>query len=191
MERKFIRPILQKPIIRVPSVEEIEDYNYRLLTGKGILQKLKGHVKKFGSSVISFIEKNIKPTFLTTFQKVANELRKNIKGARPLEVGELHPGGYNYMGPGTNIKKYPNTIPLNSLDAVARTHDLAYENSKKYPKYEAAKMVHQADLDMINSITPEMESYPYGKYAKGIMLGKYGAEKLLSLYSGKNQTIYG
>lgn len=190
MYRPFIRPNIKipKPKIEI-SREEIDDYNNRLMYGRGILQKLKGHVKKFGTSVISAIQKHIKPNFLVAYQKVANHLRKSIKGARPLEVGELHPWGYNYMGPGTNIKKYRNVRPINALDNVARTHDIEYEEAKNAPNTES--LIHDADIKMVNSITPEMEKLPYGKVAKKLMLAKYASEQLASAISGEPKTFYG
>ena len=45
---------------------------------------------------------------------------------------ELHlPGGYQYLGPGTKLKKKlrEEVAPLNPLDAAARDHDQAYSKT--------------------------------------------------------------
>ena len=91
------------------------------------------------------------------FKHRANELRKKIKGSRPLEEGELHYLGANYMGPGTK-RQYLNYPPLNKPDAVARQHDIDYYNIfDRYNNYEITdiqrkKLIRQSDNKMINSL---------------------------------------
>lgn len=170
------------------SSEEINDYNARLLSGRGILRKLKGHVKKFGEKAIDFLKSKIAPHALDVFMKVANEYRKNIPGARPLERGELHPGGNNFLGPGTKYKKYKNVKPISPVDAVAKEHDAAYDAAASLPPEEEKKAIIEADRKMIAD--PRLGNTAEGRRARLIMLGKYTTEQLLSLMKGEPTTIY-
>ena len=53
---------------------------------------------------------------------------------------EFHyPGGYNFLGPGTDLNKRRFQKPFNKLDAIAKEHDLAYEKAK------TKKEIHKAD----------------------------------------------
>ena len=92
---------------------------------------------------------------LSAFRILANGVRKFIKGSRPLEDGELHFLGANFMGPGTKIQKYKNRKPLNKPDAVARQHDLDYYqaiNKKDISEKERKEMIRKADNKMIRAL---------------------------------------
>lgn len=45
--------------------------------------------------------------------------------------GEFHVPGYNFLGPGTNLKARRFQKPINELDALAKAHDLNFENPAK------------------------------------------------------------
>jgi len=67
--------------------------------------------------------------------------------------------GYNYLGPGTDVEGNINrgVQPVNELDAIARTHDIAYNDIKNQFErglltYAQAKgMISQADTDFVES----------------------------------------
>ena len=53
---------------------------------------------------------------------------------------EFHyPGGYNFLGPGTDLNKRRFQKPFNKLDAFAKEHDLAYEKAR------TKQEIHKAD----------------------------------------------
>ena len=95
---------------------------------------------------------------LKSFRLIANAIRKLIKGARPLEDGELHFLGSNFMGPGTKIEKYRNVSPLNAPDAVAKQHDIDYYDiGQKYKNEEIddderKMLIRKADNNMIRAL---------------------------------------
>ena len=81
--------------------------------------------------------------------------RKNCGGkARDLLPGEKHPGCYNYAGPGTVLNaKTLATKPYDAVDAVARTHDLAYERAFKMTDPQKKKdAIRAADSEMVSEL---------------------------------------
>ena len=92
--------------------------------------------------------------------------------------GEHHVHGFNFLGPGSrldirwddNYKPRVNEQPINQLDSVALSHDIAYYKIQKKQylkdgnKQKAIKAVHYADEVFINnasnSITQSLEKYP-------------------------------
>lgn len=185
---------ISRPKITVPSVppsydEEVEKLVSHLLEGTGILDRAREFFRSKGSRFLSRAE----DLALSVYQKTANALRKHIRGARPLEKGEIHPGGYNYMGPGTDIDKYPNAPILNKLDGIARTHDFAYKRAKLLPTPELrARAIQLADRIMLEEFErdPTLRDLPFGKIADQLMLLKHGADRAISLV-GKPKVIYG
>ena len=78
--------------------------------------------------------------------------------------GEYHVHGFNFLGPGSrldirlddNYKPRVNEQPINQLDSVALSHDIAYDKIKKEylkdgNKQKAIKAVHNADEVFINN----------------------------------------
>ncbi len=184
----------QRPIYKInrPKISIAEAKLISEMTGNGLFSRLKDTVKKYGSEALNTIQRFVKPTGLKAFQTLANSLR--TKG-RKLELGELHPGEYNYMGPNTNIEKYSYIKPINSLDALARVHDLAYYNSKNLPPRERALAVQKADEEMLIGMrrlraTGELQKLPYGELAEQIIFGKNVLEKLLSLLRNRPVNVY-
>jgi hypothetical protein len=86
----------------------------------------------------------------------ANLYRKTACGgrARPLLPGEKHPGCYNFAGPGTVMNEQTlATKPYDGVDAVARTHDIAYNAAFKLTDPQAKKdAIRAADVAMINEL---------------------------------------
>ncbi len=89
-------------------------------------------------------------------QTIANVYRKKFCNgkSRPLKNGENHPGCYNFAGPGTRIDlpEVLNTKPFNLTDAVAKQHDIDYEDAFKLPPNEKKKAIRRADQKMIDSL---------------------------------------
>ena len=55
---------------------------------------------------------------------------------------EFHyPGRYNFLGPGTDLRKRRFQKPFNKLDAFAKEHDLAYEKAKNKKDIHAADRI--------------------------------------------------
>lgn len=85
-----------------------------------------------------------------------NLYRKTACGgrARPLLPGEKHPGCYNFAGPGTVMNEQTlATKPYDAVDAVARTHDIAYNSAFKLTDPQAKKdAIRAADTAMINEL---------------------------------------
>jgi len=85
-----------------------------------------------------------------------NLYRKTACGgrARPLLPGEKHPGCYNFAGPGTVMNEQTlATKPYDGVDAVARTHDIAYSAAFKLTDPQAKKnAIRAADTVMINEL---------------------------------------
>lgn len=67
---------------------------------------------------------------------------------------ELHLPGYNYCGPGTQLKKrlLRGDKGVNELDNACMRHDIAYNNSNNLEDR------HKADLDLINMAKQRMKS---------------------------------
>jgi hypothetical protein len=160
--------------------------------GDGFLSFLKEKVVKYGSKVVNVIKKHVAPNFTTSYQLLANAYRATLKGSRPLDKGELHPLGYNYLGPNTNIEKYHATKPIDALDALARAHDLAYLNAKPLSGWEKTDAVHNADKFFLDELKLHPEKYnssPMFKYAQAIIQGKFNVEQLIKLL-GSNKTLF-
>jgi hypothetical protein len=172
-----------KVIIGNITSNDLED-----ISGAGFFNKLKENVKKYGSAILDVVGKAVKPASFQAYQKIANSLRTT---GRKLELGELHPGNYNYMGPGTNIEKYSYIRPINALDNIARTHDIAYSQAKSLPPRERALAVSRADAEMLREMSKlDLSKYPFGNIARQVILGKYSLEKFLSLLRNQPTTLY-
>ena len=65
------------------------------------------------------------------------------------KLGELHWPGYQFMGPGTKLKKRlaKEQRGINRLDNIAMRHDIDYSKAKNLQDK------HKADQKMINAIT--------------------------------------
>ena len=90
---------------------------------------------------------------------------------------EFHWPGYQYMGPGTNLKKrLARGDPGNNrLDKIAKQHDINYINAK------TLKDKHAADKKMVNAIRRLTGRKTYTEtIVKGIMKGKLALGKLAS-----------
>ena len=109
---------------------------------------------------------------------------------------EHHVHGYSYLGPGSrlhirlddNYKPRVNEQPVNQLDAVALSHDIAYDKIKKEylkdgNKQKAIKAVHNADEVFINNAS-NSNVQPLGKISAGIIKAKEIAEKAGVLNTG-------
>jgi hypothetical protein len=112
------------------------------------------------------------------YQKGANIYRKvacNGK-ARPLLDGELHPGCFNFCGPGTHIEDphVRNYTPFNDIDNICRTHDIAYNEAKGPNKQQ---LIRQADINMLRDIEPYRNEEGY-RIAKAAIRSKIAAEDL-------------
>lgn len=178
--------------INRPKISLAEAKLISQMSGNGLFSRLKESVKKYGSEALKTIQKYVKPGGLKAYQLLANSLR--TKG-RKLELGELHPGDYNYMGPGTNIEKYSYIRPINSLDALAREHDLVYQSAKSLQARERALAVQSADEKMLDGIrrlraSGELQRLPFGDIAEQVIFGKNTIEKLLSILRRKPVNIY-
>jgi argonaute-like protein implicated in RNA metabolism and viral defense len=128
------------------------------------------------------------------YQRLANVYRANYCDgkARPLEGNELHPLCMNYLGPYTEIDKYPDYPPYNDVDNCARSHDFAYKEAFDKPKEERQKLVREADEVFLNCIEKYKDQQAYNIGKAGIQ-GKINIENLLpesvdlSNYQGKQQ----
>ena len=115
--------------------------------------------------------------------------------SRPLVEGEYHYGCHNYTGPGTRMDLYPDYKPFNNIDNCSRMHDLAYYNigkdlnSGKISKTDAAKLVHQADIDAINCYNQFPNEDGYQAAVTGIS-SKYIGEQIYSEYKGEPSVLY-
>ena len=101
--------------------------------------------------------------------------------------GEHHVHGYNYLGPWTrtdirldsnyNVKK--GEEPINKLDSIALSHDIAYAKAKKEylndgNKEQALKKIHDSDKQFIKDASKEGT---LGKIASGVIYSKMKAEE--------------
>lgn len=130
------------------------------------------------------------------YQGVANTYRKVFcpKGTRSLYDGELHPLCANFIGPGTriDIPEVRNAKPYNAVDALARQHDIDYENAGKLSTADArARAIHQADLTFIREVNKVADNEPYKTASLLGISGKYGLEQLYSLFKRKPSVLYG
>lgn len=118
--------------------------------------------------------------------------RANTKpgeNVRELYPGELHYKKSNFMGPGTkmNLPNVANYEPVNKADAIAKIHDIDFENiaNKRYSsEQEKFNDVQSADAKFLQSMRPlltdsdpEVREYAQAGFT-GIM-AKYLAEKSL------------
>lgn len=111
------------------------------------------------------------------FQNVSNAQRfyqknwkKNPKPIRYLTEGEYHIPLMSYCGPGTNLTKYGNFPPYNSVDNACRTHDFAFKEAFKLPigSKERKEAIRKADEEAVK----ELDKYPgmYGQKLARISL---------------------
>ena len=97
---------------------------------------------------------------------------------------ENHVHGHSYLGPGFRLdiwlddsyKPRVNEQPINQLDTVALSHDIAYDKIKKEylkdgNKQKAIKAVHNADEVFINNAS-NSNIQPLGKIFAGIIKAK-------------------
>lgn len=120
------------------------------------------------------------------FQKAMNKYRQLFHSpskSRPLELGEYHLLGANYMGPGTRIDIHGQFPPLNSPDRIARQHDIDYEDIFHIKdKKKRALAIRKADRKMLmdlNRITSSSTNEPYKTVAKLGIKSKILFEDLL------------
>lgn len=104
------------------------------------------------------------------FQNVSNAQRfyqknwkKNPNNIRYLTEGEYHIPLMSYCGPGTNLTKYGNFPPYNSVDNACRTHDFAFKEAFKLPvgSKERKEAIRKADEEAVK----ELDKYP-GMYGQ-------------------------
>lgn len=127
------------------------------------------------------------------FQKIANSLRSLScdKGARKLQDGEIHPGCFNFCGPGTKIElpEVRNYPPYNEIDSICKTHDIEYFDAKNKPNKE--QLIRQADNKMLNDLEKHKNDNGY-KIAKMAIQGKITAENMFpSLIKNKFSEHFG
>jgi hypothetical protein len=99
----------------------------------------KGQIFQYLNNSQRYIEKNIK---------------KNTKPIRYLDEGEIHIPLMSYCGPGTNLDKYRNFQPYNSVDNACRTHDLEFEKAFKLPlgSKERQEAIRMADEKAVKEL---------------------------------------
>ena len=101
---------------------------------------------------------------------------------------EMHVPKYNYLGPGTNLKKRldvnnkpkPGNEPINQIDEVAMHHDICYS------KHEDTKTRNKiCDTDMLNSLK-KVKTYGIKEWlAKSMTANIIGAKRTLGLGNKK------
>lgn len=122
--------------------------------------------------------------------------RKNCGGrARDLLPGEKHAACYSYIGPGTRIdlpevRNYP---PYDKVDAIGRTHDLAYEKAFAMTDPQAKKdAIRAADTAMISELKKHGKEGTIAAKAIGLKMkledsGKVG-QQVIKTVVGKDYT---
>lgn len=90
----------------------------------------------------------------TAFKTIANLYRKGKKGSRPLTDGEYHFYLGNWIGPGTQVKKYWNTKPINIVDAQAEIHDKEFYKIGEMDISDSEKkdLIRKADKKFIQAL---------------------------------------
>lgn len=125
-----------------------------------------------------------------------NLFRKTSCGgkARPLLPGEKHPGCYNYAGPGTVMNAQTlATKPYDAVDAVARTHDIAYNTAfKMTDPAEKKKAIRAADEAMVSALKAKGLQNTLAAKAIGVKMslensGKVG-QAVIKTVVGKDYT---
>lgn len=182
--------------LEIEKIEkEIINHNEAGLIGHGFFSSVKAHIHRYGEKIINVIKKHIQPTLLEAFKTAANLYRSQRSDiSRPLDLGELHPGFYNFMGPNTNYEKHKNTKPINDLDALAKEHDKAYYDSKRLPVSMQAQAIQAADKKFTNELNNHWDHYkhlPFASYALRGIESKHGVELLLSLFKGHPSVLFG
>jgi len=108
-----------------------------------------GSIGNFFSNTFS----NLKDRASQFFGNPAN-IASLAKTAKQWLGGEYHaPGGYNYCGPGTQLKGQK---AINGADSACEVHDYEYEafakNKDKVSKKDLTRMIRESDNKLINSI---------------------------------------
>ena len=101
--------------------------------------------------------------------------------------GEMHVPGFQYLGPWTrtdirltdDYKPKVGEEPINKLDSIAMSHDVAYAKAKKEfvqtgNKEQALKKIHDSDKTFIKDASKEGV---LGKVASGLIYSKMKAEE--------------
>lgn len=107
-----------------------------------------------------------------------------ITGAEQQYPGELHAKGHSYLGPRSSLLQReldgpPFNVPISQLDALAKTHDIAYAKAiRNYDRDRNKKAfvsdIHTADTKFI-AAAPSHGTL--GKVSAGLMSTKMLAEK--------------
>lgn len=81
---------------------------------------------------------------------------------------ELHPRGYQYLGPGTHLKeRLARGDPgINQLDRIAKQHDIAYS------KAQSLRDKHKADRMMVKRLAALKDKTNMERGIQGIMQAK-------------------
>lgn len=114
------------------------------------------------------------------YQKAANIYRGIKCGpkSRKLYEGELHPGCYNYCGPGTKIEREDvrGTNPIDEIDNICRDHDIDYLEANEKP--DKKQLIRKADRKMLERLE-QHKNMPGYSLAKTAISGKIQVENLL------------
>jgi hypothetical protein len=129
--------------------------------------------------------------WMNRIKKIGNKIKNHITGSvqkhpnsRPGFPEEKHiwlhtPYGMtraNYAGPGTNVERRieRNDPPINEIDAVAKKHDISYNQNKGNPE-----AIRKADIDFINELNDLHGINDFDRKAVMLaILGKVALEKL-------------
>lgn len=122
--------------------------------------------------------------------------RKNIRGYGIIDyiidkLPEIHIPGYQYCGPGTNLKKRlaRGDPGVNPLDQACKLHDIAYSKEKKSEtRNEADKALIARAFSRIYSKDAKLGERAAALLTTGLMGAKFGLSKIgLGLKKKKNR----
>lgn len=128
------------------------------------------------------------------YQDVINKYRaKFCNGkARPLINNEIHYLCSNYMGPFTELEKYPDVEPFNDADNCAKIHDKKYNEIQKIEDpIERSKQIRKSDKEVIECFD-KANNGTYSKFGKyGILAKMKFEDKYPKLAKSKMGLYYG
>jgi len=101
--------------------------------------------------------------------------------------GEKHLPGYNYCGPGTDLKKRlgdPKSAPVNGIDSACKRHDINYVNLRKLKPEVSKKELLQRTQMVDDAFINEVKKADSNFLAKNAIRTAFATKKLQENITG-------
>jgi len=155
-------------------------YDTEVMQGSGVRLAGTG-LRLAGTGINSDLKQNVKEaTYNALYGTGIIQKSKDIIGKKlftnysPSYPGEQHLPGYNFCGPKTHLEERlaRGDKPVNKLDSICKTHDIAYSNAK------TKQDIRKADKEFIKTVDNLKEKSISGVLAKTAIKTKVLGENI-------------